>query len=98
MTNQSRRERYDREPSLSAIAHSQPLTGRGFAASKGVRLPKALSVGRSTTAVIRPRPTLDLICLAESTCDYPRRDGYLWCERHSLRAEKLGVAIPAVPD
>lgn len=97
MTNRHRREKYDREPSLRSIARAQPLTGRGFAASKGVRLPRALEVGRTTTGALK-RPCFDEICMAESSCDEPRMDGYYWCERHSRRAEMLGVAVPAVPN
>ena len=92
MTSRIRREKLDREPSLGSIAHASPDTGRGFAASKGVRLPYAMSTG-ATVKIARPRDWSGS-CIAETFCDGERQVGYLWCERHVTRAQRLGAAVP----
>lgn len=95
MTSRIRREKPDREPSLTAIAHAAPNTARGFAASKGVRLDRALETG--STAKIPGRMEFTDSCTAETFCDQRRRPGFLWCERHASRAEKIGAAVPVSP-
>ncbi len=94
MTSRNRREALDREPSLRAIAYAQPLTARGFAASKGVRLPRAIEVG--STVKIAGRFRWEDRCTAESFCDQSRVADFLWCERHVARARQLGAQIPGV--
>jgi len=93
MTSRGRRENEGVEASLTAIAHAAPDTGRGFAASKGVRLERALSTGSTITVGGRFDPTD--CCTAESFCDQRRRPGSSWCERHAARAESIGAAVPA---
>jgi len=98
VSKDQRREKYEREPSLGAIAAAQPLTGRGFAASKGIRIPYAKRVGQSSRQKLHPSLNPDHLCMAETFCDEPRREGFFWCERHASRAEQLGVAVPALSD
>ena len=98
MTTKVRRERLEREPSLWSIAKAQPQTGRGFAASKGVRIQKAASTGATIRGLHR-RPRLEDCCTAETFCDGPRKLGYLWCERHVARAESIGAVYTGLdPD
>ena len=94
MTTAQRREPIDREPSLRAIATAQPMTGRGFAASRGVRLDKAERTGATIVGLHRnPRPVAEQ-CTAESFCDEARSEDYLWCERHVTRAQAIGAVAP----
>ena len=93
MTSRIRREQTSTEPSLTTIAATAPMTGRGFAASKGVRLERAMTTG--STAKVAGRYSWSNTCTAETFCDTPCRSGYQWCERHAARAETLGHAGPA---
>jgi len=93
MTSKTRRENAGAEASLTAIANAAPQTGRGFAASKGVRLERALETG--STARIPGRFDWTEVCTAETFCDMPRVPGFAWCERHIARASSLGVVVPA---
>ena len=95
MTSRTRREAAGQEASLTAIAHAAPNSARGFAASKGVRLDRALETG--STVKIGGRYTFTETCTAETFCDQERRPGSLWCERHAARAESIGAAVPASP-
>jgi len=93
MTSRGRRERLGHEPSLTSIAHAAPDTGRGFAASKGVRLPPAMATG--STIKIAGRYDWSETCTAETFCDGARVRGFLWCERHVARASAIGAVVPA---
>jgi len=95
--NTNRRSR-NRSASLSTIAKASPDSGRGFAASKGIRIPYAKRVGQSSRQKLHPSLNPDHLCMAETFCDEPRREGFFWCERHASRAEQLGVAVPALSD
>lgn len=95
MTPRQRREPLKREPSLISIALAQPMTGRGFAASRGVRLPKAMETGRSTSKPVHGRPDASQTCTADPWCDENRRPGFLWCDRHCQRAEQLNAVVPS---
>jgi hypothetical protein len=88
----NRRER--RGSSLKKIASSNPNTAKGWAASRGVWLPSAMAVGRSSNQRLRIPPTER--CTADEICDNPRFNGTVWCYKHCVRASKLGVIPPAV--
>lgn len=66
-----------------------PDSARGFAASKGVKLDKAMATGRSASYRLRPPP--ESVCTALESCDRPRKDGFYWCPFHYQKAVDLGV-------
>ena len=92
MTSRYRREPLPRQPSLRASARAKG-TAKGFAASKGVRIPYAEPTGRTATwTTMKPNPAST--CTAERWCDEPRLSGYLWCSRHVNRARTLNAVVP----
>lgn len=94
MTSKYRPKRRQNPP-LRAVAKAAPESGRGFAASKGVFLPRAKAVGRSSTSRLFTPP--ENRCAAESFCDRKRETGFMWCRFHCARARSLGVEPLADP-
>lgn len=70
-----------------ALSSGLAGSGRGWAAGRGVRLPRAASVG--STALLRRRGGLQ--CEAGEWCDREPEPGLAWCDHHVARARELGV-------